>query len=165
MAPSVIYPRAGGDPVETIHLSDNSTLRSATDPAAYSFWTEERVRFADLDLLGHVNNKAFFTFAESGRVAFLTDTGLWKHNAPRQSVIVRAELDYHHELHFPATLRIGVRVLKVGRTSFTLGLGIFKGDQCVASNVTVAVRIDTTTRAPIALNDEELASLKPYLAA
>lgn len=145
-------------------MSDNSTLRSATDPAAYSFWTEEHVRFADLDVLGHVNNKAYFTYSESGRVAFLTTTGLWEHGAQRQSVIVRAELDYHQELHFPATLRIGIRVLKVGRTSFTLGLGMFNGDQCVASNVTVAVRIDTTTRAPIALNDEELASLKPYLA-
>ena len=145
-------------------MSDNSTLRSAKDPEAYSFWTEERVRFADLDVLGHVNNKAYFTFSESGRVVFLTATGLWKQGAQRQSVIVRAELDYHQELHFPATVRIGVRVLKVGRTSFTLGLGMFNGDQCVATNVTVVVRLDMQTRAPVALNEEELAGIQPYLA-
>lgn len=145
-------------------MSDSSTLRSATDPEAYSFWAEEHVRFADLDVLGHVNNKAFFTFAESGRVAFLKTTGLWKHGAQRQGVIVRAEMDYHRELHFPATVRIGMRVLKVGRTSFTLGLGMFNGEHCVANNVTVVVRIDTQTRAPVTLNDEELAALQPYLA-
>lgn len=145
-------------------MSDNVALRSAKDPAAYSFWIEEHVRFADLDVLGHVNNKAFFTFAESGRVVFLKTTGLWKPGAQRQGVIVRAEMDYHQELHFPATLRIGMRVLKVGRTSFTLGLGMFNGDQCVATNVTVVVRIDTQTREPVALNEEELAGIRPYLA-
>lgn len=145
-------------------MSDSGTTRSAQDPAAYSFWAEEHVRFADLDVLGHVNNKAFFTFAESGRVVFLKATGMWQHGAPRQGVIVRAEMDYHRELHFPATIRVGMRVLKIGRTSFTLGLGIFNGDQCVASNVTVIVRIDTQTREPVALNEEELAGITPYLA-
>jgi acyl-CoA thioester hydrolase len=139
-------------------------MELATDPAGYSFWVDERVRFADLDVLGHVNNKAFFTFAESGRVVFLKTTGLWKPGAQRQGVIVRAEMDYHRELHYPADLRIGMRVLKVGRTSFTLGLGIFNGDQCVATNVTVVVRIDTQTREPVALNEEELAGIQPYLA-
>lgn len=145
-------------------MSDNGALRSAQDPEAYSFWIEEHVRFADLDVLGHVNNKAFFTFAESGRVVFLKTTGLWKPGANRQGVIVRAEMDYHRELHFPATLRIGMRVLKIGRTSFTLGLGMFNGDQCVATNVTVVVRIDTQSREPVALNEEELAGIKPHLA-
>lgn len=145
-------------------MSDTGTLRSATDPAAYSFWIDEHVRFADLDVLGHVNNKAFFTFAESGRVVFLKTTGLWKPGAQRQGVIVRAEMDYHRELHFPASLRIGMRVLKVGRTSFTLGLGMFNGEHCVATNVTVVVRIDTQTREPVALNEEELAGIQPYLA-
>jgi len=145
-------------------LSNNSNVKPATDPQAYNFWAEEHVRFADLDVLGHVNNKAFFTYAESGRVVFLKTTGLWKPGAQRQGVIVRAEMDYHRELHFPAALRIGMRVLKVGRTSFTLGLGMFNGDHCVATNVTMVVRIDTQTREPVALNEEELVGIRPYLA-
>ena len=145
-------------------MSDSSALRSAQDPAAYSFWVDEHVRFADLDVLGHVNNKAFFTFAESGRVVFLKATGMWKPGAQRQGVIVRAEMDYHRELHYPASLRIGLRVTKVGRTSFTLALGMFNGEHCVATNVTVVVRIDTQTREPVALNEEELAGIRPYIA-
>ena len=145
-------------------MSDSSALRSAQDPAAYSFGVDEHVRFADLDVLGHVNNKAFFTFAESGRVVFLKTTGLWKPGAQRQGVIVRAEMDYHRELHYPASLRIGMRVLKIGRTSFSLGLGMFNGEHCVATNLTVVVRIDTQTREPVALNEEELAGIRPYLA-
>jgi acyl-CoA thioester hydrolase len=126
----------------------------ATDPAAYKFWTTEHVRFADLDMLGHVNNKAFFTFAESGRVAFLSQSKMWMPGAVRQNVIRKAELEYLRELHYPAEVRVGLRVLKLGSTSFTLGIGMFSGEHCVATAQTVLVRIDTQTRAPVALNDE-----------
>src|SRR3546814_17149946 len=35
------------------------------DPASYSFWTEERLRHADLDTLSHVNNDAIGVFLEN----------------------------------------------------------------------------------------------------
>ncbi len=138
---------------------------AATDRAAYRFWVDERVRFADLDLLGHVNNKAFTTYAESGRAAFLRDTAMGVPGDRRQSIIARLEIDYLRELHYPAELRIGVRVIALGRSSFTLGLGIFTGAVCVATAVTVLVRIDAQTRAAVALDAEERARLQPYLAA
>lgn len=135
---------------------------AATDPANYRFWTAERVRFADLDLLGHVNNKAFTTYAESGRFAFLSETGLWEPGAPRQNVIARLELDYLRELHHPAELRVGVNVLRIGERSFSLGQGIFNGDVCVAAAVTVLVRIDARTRKAVVLEDAERQLLRPY---
>lgn len=140
-------------------------MKSATDEQAYRFWADERVRFADLDLLGHVNNKAYFTFAETARVVFLSATGLWKPGDLRQNVIRRAGLDYLRELHYPADVKVGLRVLKIGTTSFTLGLGMFSGGHCVATAETVLVRIDTRSRVPVALNEEEQALLQPYLAA
>jgi acyl-CoA thioester hydrolase len=136
----------------------------AIDAAAYRFWIPERVRFADLDLQGHVNNKAFTVYAESGRAAFLREIGFWTPDSPRQNVVVRLELDYLRELHYPGEIRVGVRVLKLGRTSFTLGLGIFDGDACAAAVVTVLARIDTRTRATVALDAGERARLTPYLA-
>lgn len=135
---------------------------AAADPASYRFWTAERVRFADLDLLGHVNNKAFTTYAESGRFAFLSETGLWEPGAPRQNVIARLELDYLRELHHPAELRVGVNVLRIGERSFSLGQGIFNGDVCVAAAVTVLVRIDVITRKAVVLDDTERRRLQPY---
>lgn len=137
----------------------------ATDPASYRCWVEEHVRFADLDLLGHVNNKAFLTYAESGRVGFLKQTQMWEAGAPRQNVVARLEVDYRQELHFPADIRIGVRVLSIGRSSFVLGLGVFGPGGCVATIVTVMVRIDTQSRAAVELDESERARLQPYLAA
>lgn len=135
---------------------------AASDPASYRFWIDEHVRFADLDMLGHVNNKAFTTYAESGRAAFLRETGLWIPGARRQSVIVRLEVDYLRELHYPAALRVGVCVLAIGTRSFSLGLGIFSGDACIATVVTVLVRIDGQTRVPVALDAGERECLRPY---
>lgn len=135
----------------------------ATDPGVYRYWVPEVVRFADLDLIGHVNNKAYATYAESGRAAFLRHAGLWQINATRHSVIVRLEIDYRRELHYPAELRVGVRVLGIGRRSFTLGLGIFHGETCAATVVTVFARTDAQTRKSVELDAGERASLSRYL--
>ena len=138
--------------------------KAATDVAAYRFWVEERIRFADLDLLGHVNNVAFTVYAESGRAAFLRETRLWEPGAQRQNVIVRLELDYRRELHYPGELRIGLRVLDIGRSSFRLGIGLFDGGQCAATAVTVLVRVDGATHQAIALNAGERTALEAYRA-
>lgn len=142
----------------------SARLPAASDESSYRMWVDERVRFADLDLMGHVNNKAYMTYAESGRVGFLLKTGMWVQGAARQNVVARQEIDYLNELHFPAEIRIGVRVLAIGRSSYTIGLGIFGPRGCVASVVTVMVRIDAATHAKLALDDEEKARLQPWLA-
>jgi acyl-CoA thioester hydrolase len=137
---------------------------SGTRPEAYTFWTRELVRFADLDINGHVNNIAFAIYAESGRAAFLHDAGLWSLGDPsRQNVLAHIEIDYLQELKYPADIRVGLRVLKIGRSSFQLGAGIFSGERCVAVARSVQVRIDSQSKAPIALSDEERRMLQPYL--
>jgi acyl-CoA thioester hydrolase len=140
----------------------SAPVTEATDPGAYRYWVTEIVRFADRDLLGHGNNKAYATYAESGRAAFLRHAGLWRPEATRQSVVVRLEIDYRRELHYPADLRIGVRVLNIGTRSFTLGLGIFLGETCAATVVTVFAHIDTASHTTVVLDAEERASLQAY---
>lgn len=127
----------------------------ATDPAAYPFWSEERIRFADLDLLGHVNNVAFMVYAESGRVEFLRHTGLWQPGVPRNNVVARIELDYRRELGYPGLVRMGLRVLKVGTRSFTLGQGFFSGEVCAATVVATLVRFDSQARQTVMLDEAE----------
>lgn len=139
-------------------------MAEATDAAAYKFWVTEHIRFADLDVLGHVNNIAFTIYAESGRAAFLRETGLWTPHGDRQNVIARIELDYRRELHYPGVVRVGLRVLKIGRTSFRVGIGLFDGEHCAATAEAVLVRIDRNSRKGIELNAEERAALEPYLA-
>src|SRR3546814_7594293 len=47
----------------------------------------------------------------------------------RQTVIARFEIDYRREVAYPADLRVGVRVLAIGNSSFQIGVGIFRSEE------------------------------------
>lgn len=126
-------------------MPENS-LSSATDRSSYGIWTSDTLRYGDTDRQGHINNAVFATFCESGRVSFLYDKKLNLHGAGANFVIVRLELDFRSELHYPGTVDIGTRVLSLGRSSFRLGQGIFNGDLCAATSEATMVLMDDTTR-------------------
>ena len=135
-----------------------------TSRQSFHWWTDERVRFNDLDALGHVNNNMFGVYFESGRVGFMTGVGLRNGPIDPALVVVRLEIDFKVELHYPAHLDVGVVVCRLGTTSITLGLGLFREDTCHATCRTVLVRVDQVNRRPIALSEEERRMFGPYLA-
>lgn len=136
---------------------------SGIDPRDYRYWVDERVRFNDLDLLGHVNNIAYVVYVETGRANFLRSIGMFDLGDRRQTVIVRFEIDYRREVQYPADLRVGVRVLAIGTTSFQIGVGIFDGETCVATARNAIVRWDRDQHLTLTLNDPERAALSAYL--
>jgi acyl-CoA thioester hydrolase len=122
-----------------------------TDPMRYDHWVDERVRFSDTDAVGHVNNVAFTAYVESGRVAYAFDLAGRVGDVGLTSMVLRRlEVDYVSEAHYPADLRVGSRLLHVGRTSLVIGTGVFVGDRCVATarNVLVVVGPDGPTPIP-----------------
>ncbi|HYG85321.1 MAG TPA: thioesterase family protein [Azospirillum sp.] len=135
---------------------------SLTDPAGYRFWIEERVRFADLDALGHVNNNAIGVYFESARVALLESCGGFRPDSPWTAVLARSVIEYKAELLYPATAQIGIRVLRLGNTSMVLGSGIFHGDTCIATQEGVCVIVDQTTHRPTPLSPALRDGLAPY---
>lgn len=133
-----------------------------TDPGSYRFWADEHVRFADLDMLGHVNNKAYATYFETARVSFMIECGL--SDGMRVGVaMVRLEIDYRKEIRFPATLRLGVRLLRLGNSSLTLACAIFDGDVCASTSQSTAVRFDPDTRRSKPFSPAERQALESYL--
>jgi acyl-CoA thioester hydrolase len=122
------------------------TLSPATERASYSIWTFDKLRYGDTDRQGHVNNAVFATFCETGRVSFLYDEELNLRGPGANFVVARLEIDYRAELFYPGQIDIGTRVLSIGRTSFRVGQGIFKGDTCAATAETVLVLMDDATR-------------------
>jgi acyl-CoA thioester hydrolase len=131
---------------------------------AYSYWHTEKIRFSDTDMIGHVNNVAFAAFIESGRVAF-THSGVIG-GMPKGLLIVmaRIELDYRAELHWPANIDVGSRLLRIGRSSFAIGNGVFDGPTCAATSVTTLVVIDRVTRKATPIPDSVRASMAAHLA-
>jgi acyl-CoA thioester hydrolase len=137
-------------------------MTGSTDPAAYRFWIEERVRFADIDALGHINNNAYGVYIEGCRFDFFRAIGLADPASGKYGVLARIEIDYRGETLYGANVRVGLRVAKIGRTSFTLESAVFDGDRCVATSSAVQVRMDTATRRPTELTEDEKARLAAY---
>ncbi|WP_448203697.1 acyl-CoA thioesterase [Azospirillum sp. sgz302134] len=128
-------------------------MTDLTSPDGYRYWIEERVRFADLDALGHVNNNAIGVYFEQARVALIHDGGGFRDSDAWTVVLARSVIDYKAELLYPATARVGVRVLKVGNTSVVLGAAIFEGDRCIATQEAVCVIVDKAAHRPTPVPD------------
>ncbi|MEN4477436.1 thioesterase family protein [Mycolicibacterium cosmeticum] len=112
----------------------------------FSLHAYDKLRYADTDRQGHVNNSVFSTALETGRVELLyaADGGIVEPN--KSFVIARLELDFRGELTWPGEVAIGTSVESVGRTSFTLAQALFQRDRCVALARTVIVQVDDETR-------------------
>ncbi|HEU0117142.1 MAG TPA: thioesterase family protein [Alphaproteobacteria bacterium] len=132
------------------------------DQSRYKHWIEDQVRFSDLDPLGHVNNNAIGQFFENSRAAFfLKVTPTWPH-CQQLFILARIAIDFRNELHYPAPIRIGTGVTRVGNTSMHLCGAVFKGDVGIAYCESVSVLIDNKTRKPIPVPTELRETLKKY---
>ncbi|HFD6779283.1 acyl-CoA thioesterase [Pseudomonas aeruginosa] len=108
--------------------------------------SSDKIRYADTDRQGHVNNAVFATFLETGRVEIIYDPEIALAGPGSECVIARLELDLRGELRWPGTVQIGSRVLSVGRSSFRLEQGLFQDGRCAARAETVIVLIDSFSR-------------------
>lgn len=126
----------------------------------YASWTMDTIRFADTDKLGHVNNAAFSTFLESGRVHFLLDPAKPLNQPGTSFVIAKLILEFKAEMHWPGQAHIGTRCKSIGRSSFVLEQVILQNDTVAALAETVMVMFDETTRKSTPLSDSAIARLK-----
>ncbi|MBI4424826.1 MAG: acyl-CoA thioesterase [Elusimicrobia bacterium] len=75
-------------------------------------------RFSDLDALGHVNNAVYLSYLEEARVAYLRDV-LGVTDARRvEFILARVEIDYRSPVVLGETVRVAVRVTRIGGASF-----------------------------------------------
>ena len=108
--------------------------------------TSDKIRYADTDRQGHVNNAVFSTLLESGRVEILYDRKTPLAARGCAFVIANMNIDFHSELHWPGTAHVGTRTVSVGRSSIKLDQVIFQRDSCVATATTVIVQMNEATR-------------------
>ena len=130
--------------------------------ADYPHRVAEIIRFGDLDPQGHVNQAVFNTYFESGRVAMFRNKDLGIGVPGVTFVLVRIEINYMKELHWPGTLEVGTGVAEFGRTSFKVAQAIFRDGGCAATALATLVCIDLATRKATPLPDEAVAKLSQW---
>lgn len=133
-----------------------------TDPALYRFWQDERVRFADLDPVGHANNNAVGVYFENARFALLTAAGFYAQAPGGVVVLRRTEYEFVGEIHYPAALRIGLCVTALGTSSIQMAGALFVGETIKATHVAAQVLIDKASRRPLPVPAAARAVLDPF---
>lgn len=125
------------------------------DRAFYTSWTPVLIRYRDLDPNGHVNNGAINEYFEDGRVRF-RDQNLLVHpdSILTGFVLARFSVEYCAPIGYPGEVEIGTVVLRIGRTSYTLGQGIFSDALCVAVAEVVTVYMDPKAGKPSPIPEE-----------
>ena len=131
--------------------------------ARYKLWTNDHVRFCDLDALGHVNNNAMGMYFENARAklfSLVTPGWPW---GEAIFVLVRTCISFKHELHMPARVKLGTCITKIGTTSLHIANALYHADTPVSYSESISVLIDQKKRTPIKISDELHGMLKPYL--
>jgi acyl-CoA thioester hydrolase len=125
--------------------------------------TLDKIRYADTDRQGHVNNAVFSTYLETGRVEFLYDPKDPLANDNCEFVIASLHLNFLSEITWPGRLDIGTGVTRVGTSSFGLYQVLFQDEICVATAETTIVQMDVSSRKSAPLCDATRHYLNDHL--
>ncbi|MEO0624192.1 MAG: thioesterase family protein [Pseudomonadota bacterium] len=101
---------------------------------AFAVFRPLTTRWADNDIYGHLNNVVYYALFDTAVNGWLCDAGLLDvGRSPVIGLVVSSQCDYFSSVAFPDALEAGLRVDRVGRSSVTYGVGIFREDAPVAA--------------------------------
>ena len=124
-----------------------------------------QVRFADLDVLGHVNNSVYLSYFEMTRVHYfrelLGESWDWKKYGV---LLVRNEIDYISPILMHQKPLIDMHLIEIGTKSFSLSYETFIGEKIHTKGCSVMVCYDSVTNQTIPVPNkmkEALLQLNP----
>ena len=143
----------------------NAPLRPDATPRLedFPYRLSDNVRFADLDPNQHVNNAVYATYFETGRVTLMKDRSYGLMPEGLGWIMVRIDIHFRAELHWPGKIELGLGVAKFGRTSVSFDQVVFSEGKCIASARAITVLIDEVTRKPVPLTPELKAKFAPWI--
>ncbi len=112
-----------------------------------------QIRYADADMFGHVNNAAFLSYFELGRVMFMQHFLKEIEIRRLRLVVAHIEIDYLTRLYFGDNPECETWVESVGNTSARILSSLRAKGKEVARCSTVIVNLDEHLR-PIAFDAE-----------
>ena len=128
------------------------------DIEAYPFKVEIATRWADLDLLGHINNVSMAGLFEEGRGKFNRSLDLHRDHDGIRWLIAGVDLAYLAEAHHPAPVTMASGIGAIGTRSWSIFSAAFQDGKCVATCETTLVY--TNPDGPAAFPDAHRAKLE-----
>ena len=136
--------------------------------SAYRHFLTLPTRWMDNDSYGHVNNVTYYSYFDTAVNEHLIRAGgLDIGGGAAIGLVVETQCRFHQSLTFPEHVDTGLRVVRLGTSSVTYEIGIFRqGDAApAASGRFVHVWVDRATQRPTTVPDAIRAALAPLLVA
>ena len=84
-------------------------------------------RWMDNDMFGHINNVVYYSFFDTAVTHFLIESVcLTLKNNPIVFYVVHTSCNFITSLSYPEEIEAGIMLKKIGKTSITYGLSVFK---------------------------------------
>ena len=124
---------------------------------AYHHFQAMPTRWADNDVYGHVNNSVYYFFFDTLVNQWLVEQGLLTvGESETVGLVVQTGCDFFAPIAFPDIIHGGLRVAKIGSSSVTYEIGLFRNedDQCAAKGHFVHVYVDEKSRRPVPISED-----------
>lgn len=111
-------------------------------------------RWADNDVYGHVNNVVYYLWFDTVVNEFLIANGtLDIHAGDTIGLVIESHCNYFSPVAFPEPVTAGLCVARLGNSSVRYEVGIFRGDENIASaqGHFVHVYVDRATRKSVSI--------------
>lgn len=121
-------------------------------------------RWQDCDVYGHVNNVVYYSYFDTAVTGHLVaEGGLKPMESPVIGVVVETRCQFRQELNFPDTIDAGIKVVRLGKSSVSYEIGLFRQgeEKPAAYGHFVHVWINRESRRPEAVPEAIRAALKP----
>ena len=122
----------------------------------FSVFSTITTRWFDNDVYGHMNNTVHYQLFDTAVNGYLMEHGLLDFKSgPTVFLVVETGCKYFSELAFPDVISAGIRIKKLGWSSVTYEVGLFRGgaDEASAEGHFVHVNVDRETRRPVEINE------------
>lgn len=124
-------------------------------------------RWMDNDVYGHVNNVTYYSYFDTAVNYHLIEAGgLDMNNDDAFGVVAETGCRFFSELAFPDIIDAGLRVVRLGNSSVTYEIGLFRRDSdlLAALGRFVHVWVDRETRRPVEIPNKIRRALEPLVA-
>lgn len=114
-------------------------------------------RWHDNDIYGHVNNVVYYSYFDSAANAYLiNEGGLDIHGGATIAYVVSSHCHYNSAIAYPEKIEAGLRVDKLGNSSVTYGIAIFREgeDEAAANGQFIHVFVDRESGRPTPIPDQ-----------
>ena len=126
-----------------------------------------KVRFSDLDAMGHVNNASYLSYLEEARLAYYNQVlKVDTNNLDFNAVVARIEIDYVDQIKLGDNVEIYTRTSKIGNKSSDIEHLIVvnnNGNKKIAAKaVTKLVSFDYKTNQSIPVSHESKKTIEKF---